>query len=81
MVRTQIQLTEKQARGLKNLAARQDRSVADLIRQAVDAFIRTVAATGDEERRLRALAASGRFRSGSSDLGAAHDKHLADALK
>jgi len=35
--------------------------------------------TDPEERRKRALAASGRFRSGLSDLSADHDRYLADA--
>jgi len=36
MVRTQIQLTEGQAKTLKRLAKQQQRSVADLIRQSID---------------------------------------------
>jgi hypothetical protein len=35
--------------------------------------------TNLEERRRRALAASGRFRSGLSDLSADHDRYLEDA--
>lgn len=36
MIRTQIQLTEEQARALKALAAARHVSVAELIRQSVD---------------------------------------------
>jgi hypothetical protein len=36
MIRTQIQLTEEQARRLKAMAAERGTSVAELIRQGVD---------------------------------------------
>lgn len=80
MVRTQIQLTEKQARRLKQLAAAQGRSMADLIRASVDVLLRQPETTDDETRRARALRAAGRFKSGLKDLSTAHDRHLADAF-
>lgn len=81
MIRTQIQLTKEQADRLKKVAAKRHLSVAKLIRQAVDALIRSNAAIEDEERRRRAIAAAGRFRSGVSDLSTAHDKYLSEAYK
>ena len=36
MIRTQIQLTEEQAQALRELAHRENRSVAELTRQAMD---------------------------------------------
>ena len=36
MIRTQVQLTEEQARALRNLASARQVSVAELIRQSVD---------------------------------------------
>jgi Ribbon-helix-helix protein, copG family len=81
MVRTQIQLTERQARRLKQLAAAQGRSMADLIRSSVDALL-AQPQTGDAEgRRARALRAVGRFHSGVRDLSSKHDRHLADVLE
>lgn len=80
MVRTQIQLTDKQARRLKGLAAAQGRSLADLIRSSVDALLAASEGSDDDVRRQRALAAVGRFRSGAADLATAHDRHLADAF-
>lgn len=80
MVRTQIQLTEKQARRLKHLAASQGRSMADLIRTSVDAMLAQPEANDDEVRRSRALRAAGRFHSGVRDLSVRHDRHLADVL-
>lgn len=81
MIRTQIQLTEEQVERLKKVAAKRHLSVAKLIRQAVDVLIRSNAAIEDEERRRRAIAAMGRFRSDVSDLSMAHDKYLNEAYK
>ena len=79
MVRTQIQLTEEQARTLRLLANKQGRSVAELIRESVDALIRSTVSVDLAERRRRAIAAAGRYRSGVSDLGTDHDRYLAEA--
>ena len=81
MVRTQIQLTEKQSKSLKRIAASHHRSVAELIRQAVDNMIKSATLVDIEERRRRALAAAGRFSSGLRDLSAEHDKYLAEAFE
>jgi hypothetical protein len=80
MVRTQILLTERQARALRRLSAEQGRSIAALVRDSVDGLLRRGGAAGHEDRRSRALAAAGRFRSGVRDLGTAHDEHLAGAV-
>jgi hypothetical protein len=80
MVRTQIQLTEKQARSLKRLAVARQVSMAELIRQGVDTVLQSGAGTDLDEKRRRAIAAVGRFRSGQRDISRKHDKHLAEAL-
>lgn len=80
VVRTQIQLTDAQARGLKALAAAEGRSMADLIRDSVDSLLRARGTVDRDAVKARSLAALGRFKSGSRDLGARHDDHLADAL-
>ena len=79
MVRTQIQLTERQARELKRMAAREGVSMAEVIRRAVDAKIREgVSGVPWEERVRRAMAVMGKFHSGISDLAVNHDKYLAE---
>jgi hypothetical protein len=78
MIRTQIQLTEEQARLLKALASERRTSVAALIRQSVDRFMLSSGAS-IEARRQRAIAAAGSFRSGRSDLSTEHDQYLAEA--
>ncbi len=80
MIRTQIQLTEEQSRALKSLAARRGVSVAELIRQSVDSFIRSSAGLDDRERRRRAIAAAGKYRSGKKDVAVNHDDYLTRAF-
>lgn len=79
MVRTQIQLTERQARELKRMAAKEGVSMAEIIRKAVDAKIR--GETGEmpwEEWVRRAQAAMGKYRSGLKDVAERHDDYLAE---
>ena len=76
MVRTQVQLTERQVKLLKQLAASKNTSVAEIIRQAIDNFLKMQTTVDLEERKQRAIKAAGRFRSGISDLSKAHDKYL-----
>jgi hypothetical protein len=83
MVRTQIQLTEKQAEEVKRIARARRISTAEVIRQALDNLIRsgTVAAVTAEDRRVRALNAVGKFSSGKRDISRKHDKYLAEAFR
>jgi hypothetical protein len=78
MVRTQIQLTEDQVRALKELSHQKNSSMADLIRQAVDYWLRAVDPVSLEERRRRAIAAADGFPSGLTDLSEHHDDYLAE---
>lgn len=78
MRRTQIQITEEQIKRLKRLASTEHKSIAELIRQAIDIFMRSKGGIDIEERQRRAIAAAGRFHSRLSDLAEAHDKYLAE---
>jgi hypothetical protein len=75
MVRTQIQLSEQQARGLKRLAAERNVSVAEVVRTAVERELRQ---DSQEEQWERARAHFGKYRSGLSDVAEEHDKYLAE---
>ena len=73
MVRTQIQLTEEQSKALKRLSAQRDISMAELIRQVIDLYLRSCGTISQEERRQRAIRAAGQFCSGQADLSENHD--------
>jgi hypothetical protein len=81
VVKIQIQLTEEQARALELISAQQGRSVAELIRQSVDNAIRSQGIVDDAEKRRRAIAAAGSFRSGQADLAVEHDHYLAEVYQ
>lgn len=76
LVRTQIQLTEAQAAELRRLAAEQGTSVAELVREAVEALLANRTKPTRHELKQRALAAVGRYRSGLSDVAVQHDRYL-----
>ena len=80
MVRTQIQLSEDQIVALKRIAVAQHKSMAAVIRQAVDLFAKSGDATDRKQPRARALRAAGRFKSGVNDLAENHDDYLAEAF-
>ncbi len=75
MIRTQIQLDPAQAAALRQLAAAQHRSMAAVIRQAIDRFIEDA---GREARRRRAMSVVGAFSGGPGKFSENHDDLLAD---
>ncbi len=79
MVRTQIQLTEDQARRLRAAAARQNVSIADLVRRGVDSVLKDENGPTRAELVARAIAAAGRHRSDRQDVSVHHDRYLAEA--
>jgi len=62
---------------LKRLAAARGVSMAELIRQGVDAVLRSKPLPDAEERRKKALALAGKYRSGKTDVSKHHDEYLA----
>jgi len=78
VVRTQIQLTESQASILQKIAADQGISVAELIRRAVDNYLKYYEGTGRQDLIERAKEAVGKYRTDSSDLAKNHDLYLAE---
>ena len=81
MVRTQIQLTEEQAKAIKTIALSRHLSVAELIRRAVDTMIKSSPVADPEEKLKRAIEIVGKFRSGKHDIAKRHDKYLADGFR
>jgi hypothetical protein len=78
MIRSQVQLTSDQVRALKELAHRENTPVAELIRRAVDYWLRSASPVTMDERRKRAMAAAKGFHSGITDLSERHDDYLAE---
>lgn len=80
VIRTQIQLTEAQAEGLRRVAARRGISMAALIREGVERTLE------QEERAAlweRAFTVVGKYRDkdGATDVSERHDDYLADAYQ
>lgn len=73
MLRTQISLTEDQMRRLRREAKRRGVPIAEVVRDAVDRVVPPDPG-GRQARLERALAAVGRFRSGTGDVAARHDE-------
>jgi len=82
MVRTQIQLTEEQARRLRAAAREQGVSLAEMIRRFVDCGLEEASA-GRKEMYARAAALVGRFpdKEAARDLAEQHDRYLDEAYE
>jgi hypothetical protein len=80
MIRTQVQLTDEQMERLRRRSRRENVSVAELVRQAIDTFTRAEP-PGDRELRDRAIRAAGRFASGVQDTSIHHDEALGEAFQ
>jgi predicted DNA-binding ribbon-helix-helix protein len=76
MIRTQVQLTDEQARTLRRVAAERGVSMAALIRELVEEGLHAPA-TG---RTARARGAIGRFASGANAVSRDHDAELERAF-
>jgi len=77
LVRTQIQLTESQARDLKACARSENRSVSDLVRESVAEYLARQPVRDRRALLAKASALTERFHSGHSDVAENHDEHLA----
>lgn len=80
MVRTQVQLTEEQARLLREISSASRESIAALIRRAVDQFL--INRKPDRFALYRqASAIVGKFEAGAGDISVEHDRYLEEAFK
>lgn len=80
MIRTQIQLTEQQARRLRTRAQEERVSLAEIVRRCLD---RALSETAPDRAALydRAARTIGRFpdRRGARDVARRHDRYLDEA--
>jgi hypothetical protein len=81
MVRTQIQLTERQAALIRRAATERKVSMAEAIRQGIELLLQQSIVPDREQRIQRAMETAGRFRSGHSNTSETHDEVLAEAYK
>lgn len=80
MIRTQIQLTERQMEGLRRISEHDHLSIAEIIRRSLDETLAHSLVVPRDEIRRRAESIVGRFASGQSDVSAEHDKYLDEAF-
>jgi Arc/MetJ-type ribon-helix-helix transcriptional regulator len=81
MIRTQIQLTREQFDAVKRMAASRNLSSAEVIRQAIEALLKSRGGLEEGQKRSRALKAAGAFGSGRHDVSKNHDAYLAEAYE
>jgi hypothetical protein len=77
VARTQIQLTESQAARLKELAHRQNESIAALIRETLEQYL----SKQQPDRRAhyrQALTVVGKSKAGLPDVSIEHDRYLTE---
>jgi hypothetical protein len=79
MIRTQIQITPEQARALKRQAAREGKSLAELIRISLDDMLRAGGVRDQAGLRRKAIAAAGKL-AGPAHLAEDHDEYLVEAI-
>ncbi|MDO8586609.1 MAG: CopG family transcriptional regulator [Armatimonadota bacterium] len=79
MVRTIVQLTEEQAKSLRERAKKESVSASALVRQFVAAGLAIPAV--DDERRRRALQVIGCVKSGTGDVSERHDEIFAESVQ
>jgi CRISPR/Cas system-associated protein Csm6 len=79
MQRLQVQLTEDQADRLRKAAEADGASQAEIVRRALEAYLRRPVQAREATVRARALEVIGAFSSGLSDVAEHHDRYLAEA--
>ena len=80
MQRLQVQLTEEQADHLRKTAESEGASQAEIVRRALEAYLRRPIQAREAAVRARALELIGVFSSGLSDVAENHDRYLAEAI-
>ena len=63
------------------MAKKRNLSLPDLIQEGIDHLLQSVVTPSNAERRQRALAIAGRFKSGLGDLATRHDDYVAEAFE
>jgi hypothetical protein len=77
VIRKQVQLTEEQAKAVKRVATQRGVSMAEVLRELVDAHLMDASGGNQHDRAMRAV---GRHRSSRRDVSREHDRELTDAF-
>jgi len=80
MQRLQVQLTEEQAYHLRRTAESEGASQAEIVRRALEAYLRRPIRPREAAVCTRALKLIGAFASGLPDVAENHDSYLADTI-
>lgn len=80
MKRTQLQLTDKQYKLLKEISSEKNISLAEVVREAITQFSSTMVGYDKDTRFNEALSIIGKYNSGKKDISVNHDKYLQDAI-
>jgi len=80
MLRTQIQITEDQARKLKEISLSRNESVASLVRNAIDRFLVT-GKTNRAAQYRQALSLAGKYETEKPYIAVNHDRYLEEAFE
>ena len=81
MKRTQIQLTDKQYKLLKELSEEKDISMAEVVREAFSFYSASTVTIARDARIRDALSIIGNYNSGKKDISIKHDEYLEKVFK
>jgi hypothetical protein len=80
MHRLQILLSQGQADRLRHTAESEGASQAEIVRRALEVYLRRPIQAGESTVRARAMELIGAFSSGLTDVSENHDRYLAEAI-
>ncbi len=80
MIRTQIQLKESQAAYIKTVAAEENISMAEVIRNAIELLRESRERPSKRELMHRSLAIVGKYNATENDVSVNHDEYLAETF-
>lgn len=81
MANAKLDVDEGQLRALQLLASARNLPVEEVLRQAIENYLRLNAGENPESVRRKAISAANKFRSGRKDISRKHDDYLAKACR
>lgn len=81
MANAKLDVDERQLQALESLASARNLPVEEVLRQAIENYLRLNAGKNPESVRKRAISAAGKFRSGRKDISRKHGDCLAEAYR